>query len=385
MSETSPSALTVLQEHELVLQQEVRRFADEQIRPLVHDADQQAKLPEEALKALFEMGLMGVEIPEELGGAGMEFFSAALVIEELARVDPAIAVVADVQNTLINNILLLKGNDAQKKEWCPQLAENTVGAFALSEADAGSDAFALKARAVADGDDYKISGNKMWITNGIEAGLYIVFANIDPDAGYKGITAFLVPRDAAGLTIGKKEDKLGIRASSTVELILEDVRVPKSAIIGEPGKGYKIAIEALNEGRIGIGAQMVGLAQGALDAAVAYAKERKQFGRSISEFQGVQFALAEMAIEVEAARLMVYNAGRLRDGGKPFVQEAAMAKWYTAEIAERTASRAVDLFGGYGFTKDYPVEKFYRDAKIGKIYEGTAFMQLNTVAKNLLK
>jgi short/branched chain acyl-CoA dehydrogenase len=376
--------LTVLTDDEKMLQNEVRRLAEETLRPLVHDSDRDAKIDPSIVKSFFEMGLMSVEVPEEYGGAGMSFTSAILAVEQLARVDPSAAVVMDVQNTLVNNCILRWGTAEQKKRWLPRLASGTVGAYALSEADAGSDAFALRTRAAREGDAFVLTGRKLWITNGGEADLFVVFANANPEAGYKGITAFVIERGAAGFAVGRKEDKLGIRASSTVELVLDAVRVPAGDVLGEVGKGYKVAIETLNEGRIGIGAQMVGLAQGALEAAVSYTKDRIQFSKPLAEFQAVQFALAEMACEVEAARLTVYNAARLKDAGLPFVREAAIAKWYAAEVAERVSSRAVDLFGGYGFTKEYPVEKLYRDAKIGKIYEGTSFMQLQTIAKILL-
>jgi butyryl-CoA dehydrogenase/short/branched chain acyl-CoA dehydrogenase len=374
----------MLDDDERMLQEEVRRFADESLRPLVAASDRDAILDPSVIPAFFEMGLMAVEVPDALGGAGMSFMCAILAVEQLARVDPSAAVVMDVQNTLVNNCILRWGTDAQKKRWLPRLASDTVGAYALSEAEAGSDAFALKTRAVAEGGEFVLTGRKLWITNGAEAGLFVVFANANPGAGYKGITAFVVERDAPGFTVGKKENKLGIRASSTVELILEGVRLGPDDVLGEVGKGYKVAIEALNEGRIGIGAQMVGLAQGSLDAAASYCKERIQFSKRLADFQAVQFALAEMDCEVEAARLAVYNAARLKDAGQPFVREAAIAKWFAAEVAERVSSRAVDLLGGYGFTKEYPVEKLYRDAKIGKIYEGTSFMQLQTIAKLLL-
>jgi alkylation response protein AidB-like acyl-CoA dehydrogenase len=327
---------------------------------------------------------MAVEIPEQYGGAGMPFSSAIFAVEELARVDPSVSVLMDVHNTLVNNCVIRWSTDEQKKRWLPRLASDTVGAYALSEAEAGSDAFALKARATRDGSDWVLDGQKLWITNGAEAGLFIIFVNADPEKGYKGITAFVVDLDTKGFTVGKKEDKLGIRASSTVEVTMEGVRLTDDDVLGEVGKGYKVAIETLNEGRIGIGAQMVGLAQGALDASVAYTKERVQFGKPIAAFQGVQFELAEMECELEAARLTVYNAARLKDAGRPFVREAAIAKWFAAEVAERVSSKAVDLFGGYGFTRDYPVEKLFRDSKIGKIYEGTSFMQLQTIAKILL-
>jgi alkylation response protein AidB-like acyl-CoA dehydrogenase len=327
---------------------------------------------------------MAVEIPEEYGGQGGSFFQTILAIEELAKVDPSASVIVDVQNTLCNSALLKWATEEQKRRYLPRLSKNTVGAYALSEAGSGSDAFALTMRAVEDGDDFVLTGRKLWITNAAEAGLFLVFANANPAAGYRGITAFLIERESAGLQVGKKEDKLGIRASSTCEVILDECRVPKASILGQVGQGYKVAIETLNEGRIGIGAQMTGLAQGALDHAVAYAKERKQFGKAIAEFQGVQFQLAEMSTQVEAARLLVYNAARLRDAGLPFVTEGAMCKYFASEMAERVASAAVEVFGGVGFTKDYPVEKLYRDAKIGRIYEGTSNMQRATIAKQLL-
>jgi short/branched chain acyl-CoA dehydrogenase len=381
---TTPQPLTILTDDEKMLQDEVRRLAEETLKPLIHRSDEKGTLDPAVVPAFFEMGLMAVEVPESYGGAGMSFTSTILAVEQLARVDPSAAVVMDVQNTLVNNCILRWGTEQQKKRWLPRLAKDTVGAYALSEADAGSDAFGLKTRAVRDGDGYVLTGRKLWITNGAEAGLFVVFANANPDAGYKGITAFVIDRGASGFTVGRKEDKLGIRASSTVELVLEGVRAEAADVLGEVGKGYKVAIETLNEGRIGIGAQMVGLAQGSLDAATRYCKERVQFSRHLAEFQGVQFALAEMDSEIEAARLAVYNASRMKDAGLPFVREAAIAKWFAAEVAERASSRAVDLFGGYGFTKEYPVEKLYRDAKIGKIYEGTSFMQLQTIAKLLL-
>jgi len=327
---------------------------------------------------------MGIEIPEEYGGQGGTFFQAVLAVEAVAAVDPSAAVIIDVQNTITNNVIIRWGNDDQKRRYLPKLATNMVAAFALSEAWSGSDAFALATRAVRDGDHYRLNGRKLWITNAAEAGLYLVFANANPDDGYRGITCFLVERGFPGFQVGKKEDKLGIRASSTCELIMDDCLVPAGNVLGDVGKGYKIAIETLNEGRIAIGAQMAGLAQGALDHAVAYAKERQQFGKPIAEYQGVQFELAQMATDVEAARLLVYNGARLRDAGLPFVTEAAMAKYFASQIAETTASRAVEIFGGVGFTKDYPVEKLYRDAKIGRIYEGTSNMQRITIAKQIL-
>ncbi len=336
------------------------------------------------IEELFGLGLMGIDIREEFGGQGGSFFQSVIAIEELSKVDPSASVIVDVQNTLCNSAVGRWGTSEQKRRWLPRLAQDTVASYALSEAQSGSDAFALSTLAARDGDRYCLTGRKLWITNAAEAGLFILFATVDPAAGYKGITAFLIPRDTPGLSIGKKEDKLGIRASSTCEVILEDCRVNADCVLGEPGKGYKIAIETLNEGRIGIGAQMTGLAQGALDHALRYAKERRQFGKPIAEFQGVQFTLAEMAVEVEAARLLVYNAARLRDASQPFLAQAAMAKLFASEIAERVASRAVEIFGGVGFTRDFPVEKLYRDAKIGRIYEGTSNMQKLTIAKALL-
>jgi alkylation response protein AidB-like acyl-CoA dehydrogenase len=377
-------ALTQLAEDEAILREAVREFAAAEVRPRVREMDEHAKIPRELIDRLFSLGVMGIEIPESYGGSGGTFFHAVLAVEELSRVDPSIGVLVDVQNTLCINALLRWGSDDVKRRYLPKLAANTVGAYALSEAGSGSDAFALAARAAARGDEYVLNGRKLWITNGNEADLFIVFANINPEAGYRGITAFLVERGFSGFTVGKKEDKLGIRASSTCELLLEDCRVPRENVLGEPGKGYKTAIETLNEGRIGIGAQMIGLAQGALDHAIAYTKERRQFGKPIAEFQAVQHQLARAATELEAARLMVYNAARLRDAGKPFLAEAAMCKLLSSEMAERVSSLAVNLFGGYGFVKDYPVEKLYRDAKIGQIYEGTSNLQLQTIAKQIL-
>ena len=378
-------ALTVLSEEERMFREAVRDFAESEIAPRVQEMDRAGKLDPALVEQLFEMGLMGVEIPEAYGGTGADFFTSVLVVEELSRVDPAVGVLVDVQNTLVINAILRWASDEQQARVLPRLATGTVGAYALSEAGSGSDAFALSCRAEADGDDWVLNGRKMWITNGGEAGLYIVFATVDPAAGYKGITAFLVDRDAEGFSVGKKEDKLGIRASSTTELILEDVRVSGDDVLGEVGKGYKVAIETLNEGRIGIGAQMIGLADGALGHTLRYVQEREQFGRTIGSFQGVQFQLAEMATEIEAARLLVYNAARLKDAGEPFLTQAAMAKLYASEMAQRVASRCIDLFGGYGFTTEYPVEKLYRDAKIGTIYEGTSNMQKQTIAKMLLR
>jgi alkylation response protein AidB-like acyl-CoA dehydrogenase len=377
--------LTDLTERERMFQEAVRDFATAEIAPNVARMDETAQMDPELITQLFEMGLMGIEIPESLGGTGADFFTSVLIVEELSRVDPSVAVLVDVQNTLFINALLRWATDEQKERLLPRVASDTVGAYALSEAGSGSDAFALSCRATVDGDDWILNGHKLWITNGHEAGLYIVFATVDPDAGYKGITAFLVERESEGFSIGKKEDKLGIRASSTTEIVFEDVRVPGANVLGEVGMGYRTAIETLNEGRIGIGAQMVGLAQGALDHTVRYVREREQFGRAIGSFQGVQFQLAEMATQIEAARLLVYNAARLKDAGQPFVTQAAMAKLFASEAAQRVASTCIDLHGGYGFTKEYPVEKLYRDAKVGTIYEGTSNMQKQTIAKALLR
>jgi butyryl-CoA dehydrogenase/short/branched chain acyl-CoA dehydrogenase len=379
------TALTTLSEDELWLKNSVFKFASERIAPRVAAMDRDAKLDKELLDGLFELGVMGVEIPTEHGGAGMSFMQAILVVEALARVDASVGVLVDVQNTLVNNALLRWGTAAQKERYLPKLAGEWIGSYALSEQGSGSDAFALKTRAdAAPGGGYALNGRKLWITNAAESSLFIVLANVNPELGYKGITAFLVERGAQGLSIGKKEDKLGIRASSTCELVFDDCKLPADSVLGEVGKGYKIAIETLNEGRIGIGAQMLGIAQGAFDYAMAYMQERKQFNRPIAEFQGMQFQYARVATEIEAARLMVYNAARLKDAGQPFVKEAAMAKLFASEVAERSASLAVEFLGGVGFTKDYPVEKFYRDAKIGKIYEGTSNMQLQTIAKLLV-
>jgi alkylation response protein AidB-like acyl-CoA dehydrogenase len=378
-------ALTTLSEEEGMFRDMVRQFAEERIAPLVHDMDRDAALDPALVEELFELGLMGIEIPEEHGGAGASFFTSVLVVEELSRIDPAVAVLVDVQNTLVDTCIMRYGNQDQHQRYLPRLATDTVGAYALSEAGSGSDAFALQTRARQDGDDWVLDGTKLWITNGGEAGLFIVFANANPEQGYKGITAFLVERDTAGFAVGKKEDKLGIRASSTVELTFDGCRVPGANVIGDVGQGYKIAIEQLNEGRIGIGAQMVGLAQGALDHTLRYVQEREQFGRPIGQFQGVQFQLADMRTEIEASRLLVYNAARMKESGRPFLAEAAMAKLFASESAGRTASLCVDLFGGYGFTKEYPVEKLYRDAKVGTIYEGTSNMQRQTIAKLLLR
>ena len=376
--------LTLLSEDEQLFRSTVRQFAQENIAPLVRTMDEQQHFHAELIPQLFNLGLMGIEIPIEYGGSGGTFFEAILAVEEISAVDPSVGVLIDVQNTLCINALLRWATPEQKKVYLPRLATDTVGAYALSEAGSGSDAFALQMRAEKRGDFYLLNGQKLFITNAREAGLFIVFATLDPSAGYKGITAFLVDQRVPGFTIGKKEDKLGIRASSTCEIILEDCKVPAANVLGEPGKGYKIAIETLNEGRIGIGAQMLGLAQGAWSHASRYAFERKQFGKAIGEFQAVQFDLAEMATEIEATRLMVYNCARLKDNGLGFLKEAAMCKYFASQVAERVASHAVEIFGGYGFVKDYPVEKYYRDAKIGKIYEGTSNMQLATIAKLML-
>jgi alkylation response protein AidB-like acyl-CoA dehydrogenase len=377
-------ALTRLAEDELIFRDSVYEFADREIRPLVRTMDEQAKIPRELIDKLFALGVMGIEIPETFGGSGASFFHAVLAVEALSRVDPSIGVLVDVQNTLVINAILRWANDDLKRRYLPSLAAKTVGAYCLSEAGSGSDAFALQTRAVEVPEGFRLAGRKLWITNGNEAELFLVFANVNPDAGYRGITAFVVDRGTPGFTVGTKEDKLGIRASSTCELLFEDCVVARAQVLGEIGKGYKVAIETLNEGRIGIGAQMIGLAQGALDHTVRYTKERRQFGKVLSDFQGVQFQLARMAIDVEAARLLVYNAARLRDAGQPFLTEAAICKVFSSEIAERVTSMAVNLYGGFGFVRDYPVEKLFRDAKIGQIYEGTSNMQLMTIAKQLL-
>lgn len=380
-SNSLPNSLTQLTEEENDFREAIRSFAESELRPRVHKMDSEAKMDPELVKQLFEMGLMGIETPEEYGGAGSTFFMACLAIEELGRIDGSVSVLCDVQNTLVTNALIRYASDDLKKKYLPKLAQEWVGAYALSESSSGSDAFALKLRAEDKGDKYVLNGNKLWITNGNESGLFIVFANLDPSKGYKGITAFLVEKDFLGFTVGKKEDKLGIRASSTTELLFENCEVPKENVLGEIGKGYKIAIETLNEGRIGIGAQMVGIAQGAYEASLDYVKTREQFGKPIGHFQGVQFQLAEMRTQLEASRLMVYNAARLKDNGDDFIQAAAMAKLFSSRTAEKVASMAVDLFGGNGFTSEYPVEKFFRDSKIGQIYEGTSNMQLQTIAK----
>jgi butyryl-CoA dehydrogenase/short/branched chain acyl-CoA dehydrogenase len=373
--------LTSLSEDEILFRENVRQFAEEKVRPLAKEMDAKGVFDKSLIEQFFQLGLMGVEVPEQYGGAGGKFFEAILAVEELSRADASAGVVVDVQNTLVNNALLRWANPEQKKMYLLRMASDTVGAYALSEAGSGSDAFALQTKAELKGGDYVLNGRKLWITNAKEAGIFVLFATVDPSAGYKGITAFIIEEDFSGFTVGKKEDKLGIRASSTCELILEDCHVPKSNVLGEAGKGYKIAIETLNEGRIGIGAQMLGVARGAWEYAAKYAQERKQFGKSIAEFQGIQFQLAQMATEIEAARLTVYNAARMKDAGVPFVKEAAMTKLFCSQVAERVTSLAIEIYGGYGFTKDYPVEKYWRDAKIGKIYEGTSNMQLATIAK----
>ena len=377
-------ALTLLSEDEEMFRASVREFAEGELRPRVEEMDEKGKLDPALIKQCFDLGLMGIETPEEYGGAGASFFTAIIAVEELSRIDASVGVFVDVQNTLVNNALLRWANDEQKKKYLQQLASERVGAYALSEAGSGSDAFALATRAVERDDHYVINGRKLWITNGNEAEVFVVFANANPEAGYRGITAFIVEKGFEGFSVGKKENKLGIRASSTTEIIMEDCRVPKENVLGEVGRGYKVSIETLNEGRIGIGAQMIGIARGALDAALRYTAERQQFGKSINEFQGVQFQLAEMATELEAARLMVYNAARLKDMGRPFVKEAAMAKLYSSRAAERISSKAIELYGGYGYVKDYPVEKFWRDSKIGAIYEGISNMQLQTIAKLII-
>ena len=390
MSETtlekrqSAPPLVAFSEDEQLFRDSIRQFAEERIRPLVRTMDEKQVMDAGLVQELFQMGVMGIEVPQEFGGGGGTFFEAILAVEEISKVDPSVGVLVDVQNTLVINALLRWGTAEQKKKYLRMMAADTVGAYALSEAGSGSDAFALSTRAELKGDHYVLNGRKLWITNAKEAGIYILIATVDPSAGYRGITAFIVEKDFPGFQIGHKEDKLGIRASSTCELILEDCKVPKANVLGEVGKGYKVAIETLNEGRIGIGAQMVGLAAGAWNHAAKYAQERKQFGKAIADFQGVQFQLAQAATEIEAARMMMYNAARMKDANMNFVKEAAMTKLYTSQVAERVASLAVEIYGGYGFVKDYPVEKYYRDAKIGKIYEGTSNMQLNTIAKLVL-
>ena len=376
--------LTALSEDERMFRQTVRKFARDEIRPHVREMDEAGVFRKDIISQFFEMGLMGIEIPEEHGGQGGTFFQSILAVEELSAVDPSAGVIVDVQNTICNNALIRWATPEQKAKYLPRLAENMLASYALSEAGSGSDAFSMATRAEDCGGHFLLTGRKLWITNAAEAGFFLLFANANPAAGYKGVTAFLIERDFPGFQVGKKEDKLGLRASSTCELILDNCRVPRENVMGEIGQGYKIAIETLNEGRIAIGAQMIGLARGALDHAIAYARERKQFGKTIGEFQGVQFELAKMATEIEAARLLVYNAARLRDAGLPFLTEAAMAKYYSSEVAEKAASKAIEVHGGVGITKDYPVEKLYRDAKIGRIYEGTSNIQLLTIAKKLL-
>lgn len=381
MNDQIRPAITQLSEDEQAFRQAVRDFAESEIKPYVTEMDHNAEMRKDILGKLFEMGLMGIETPDKLGGAGSSFTMACLAVEELGRIDGSVSVLVDVQNTLVTNAFLKWGSEAQKEKYLPKMAKEWVGAYALSESSSGSDAFALKLKADLKGDKYILNGSKLWITNGNEAHVFIVFANIDPSKGYKGITAFLVEKGFPGFKVGKKEDKLGIRASSTCELLFENCEVPVANVLGEVGKGYKIAIETLNEGRIGIGAQMVGIAQGAYEAALNYVKSREQFGKNLASFQGIQFQLAEMRVDLEAARLMVYNAARLKDAGEDFIESAAMAKLYSSKAAERITSRAIDLFGGNGFTKEYPAEKFWRDAKIGQIYEGTSNMQLQTIAK----
>ena len=377
--------LTVLSEDENLFRDSCRGFAEERIKPLVHEMDEEARLDADLIPELFKLGVMGIQIPEEFEGSAGSFFMSVLAVEEISRVDASFGVFIDVQNTLVNNAIMRWANDSQKKKYLPRLATKLVGAYALSEAGSGSDAFALACRATDKGDHFLLDGRKLWITNALEAGLFIVFATVNAELSYRGITAFLVERDFPGFSVGKKEDKLGIRASSTCELILEDCRVPKDNVLGEVGKGYKIAIETLNEGRIGIGAQMVGIAQGSWDCGAAYAKERKAFGKALADFQAIQFQLAETATQIEAARLMVYNAARLKDAGQEFLKEAAMAKYFSSQVAEHVTSLIVEIYGGYGYTRDYPAEKYFRDSKIGKIYEGTSNMQLQTIAKHLLR
>jgi alkylation response protein AidB-like acyl-CoA dehydrogenase len=376
--------LTTLSEDEQMFRDSVREFAEGEIRKRVEEMEEQGRLDPALIRQCFELGLMGIETPEEFGGAGGSFFQAILAVEEISRVDASVGVLIDVQNTLVNNALSRWGNPEQKKKYLPQLAAEKVGAYALSEAGSGSDAFAMQTRAVDRGGHFVLNGRKLWITNGKEADIFVLFANANPEAGYRGITAFIVETGFEGFSVGKKEDKLGIRASSTTELILEDCVVPKENVLGEIGKGYKASIETLNEGRIGIGAQMIGIARAALEASLAYTTERQQFGKRINEFQGVQFQLAEMATELEAARLMVYNAARMKDARQNFVKEAAMAKLFSSRAAERISSKAIELYGGYGYVKDYPVEKYWRDSKIGAIYEGTSNMQLQTIAKLII-
>ena len=377
----NPVPLTTLTEDEILFRDNVRQFAEERVRPRAKEMDEKGVFDRELIHQFFQLGLMGIEIPEQYGGGSGKFFEAIVAVEELSRADASAGVIVDVQNTLVNNALLRWSTEEQRKRYLPRMTADTVGAYALSEAGSGSDAFAMQTRAELKGSDYVLNGRKLWITNGKEAGVLILFATVDPSAGYKGITAFIIEKDFPGFTVGRKEDKLGIRASSTCELILEDCRVPRENVLGEVGKGYKIAMETLNEGRIGIGAQMLGVARGAWECAAKYAQERKQFGKPLADFQGIQFQIAQMATDIEAARLMVYNAARMKDAGTSFVKEAAMTKLFCSQVAERVTSLAIEVYGGYGFTKDYPVEKYWRDSKIGKIYEGTSNMQLLTIAK----
>jgi butyryl-CoA dehydrogenase/short/branched chain acyl-CoA dehydrogenase len=376
--------LTQLAEEEAMFRDSVREFSEAQISPLVHQMDAEGKFDRGVLRQFFDMHLMGIEIPEEFGGAGSSFFMSILAVEELSRVDASAGVVVDVQNTLVNNAIMRWGDQGQKARYLPQLCSEKLGAYALSEASSGSDAFSLQTKAELNGDHYTLNGQKLWITNALEADIFILFATVDRSQGYKGITSFIVERDFPGFSVGKKEDKLGIRASSTCEIILDDCAVPRENVLGEVGKGYRVSIETLNEGRIGIAAQMIGLAGGALESGIRYAKQREQFGQPISKFQAVQFQIAELAVELEAARLLTYNAARMKDAGASFVKEAAMAKYFSSQAAEKITSHVVEIFGGYGYTKDYPAEKYFRDSKIGKIYEGTSFMQLQTIAKQLL-
>jgi alkylation response protein AidB-like acyl-CoA dehydrogenase len=384
-TETSANALTVLSEEEIMFRDAIAAFAQEEVRPRVAEMEKAGKIDQSLLPKYFELGLMGIEVPEQYGGAGGNLFMVTLAVEEISKVDAAAAIVCDVQNTLVEFPILKYGSDAQKSKYLPQLTSEIIGAYALSESGSGSDAFGLATRAEKRGDKWILNGQKLWITNGAEAGIFVVFANADPSAGYRGITAFIIERGFPGFKVGKKEDKLGIRASSTTELLLDNCEVPEDNVLGPVGQGYKIAINTLNGGRIGIGAQMIGVAQGALNAAIAYVNERRQFGKPLSDFQAIQFQLAQAATELEAARLMVYNAARLKDAGKDIAREGAMAKLFSSQVCERVTSLCVELFGGYGYTKDYPVEKFYRDAKIGTIYEGTSNMQLQTIAKAILK
>jgi alkylation response protein AidB-like acyl-CoA dehydrogenase len=381
----SPSALTLLSEEEMMFRDAVAAFAEEEVRPRVANMEKAGKIDPSLIPKYFELGLMGIEVPEQYGGAGGTLFMVTLAVEEISKVDAAAAIVCDVQNTLVNYPIVRYGSDAQRAKYLPMLSSEVIGAYALSESGSGSDAFGLATRAEKRGDRWVLNGQKLWITNGAEADIFVVFANADPSAGYRGITAFIIERASKGFRVGKKEDKLGIRASSTVELLLDNCEIPEEAVLGPVGQGYKIAINTLNEGRIGIGAQMIGIAQGALNATIRYLNERKQFGKLLAEFQGVQFQIAQAATEVEAARLMVYNAARLKDAGRDIAREGAMAKLFSSQVCERVTSLCVELFGGYGYTKDYPVEKFYRDAKIGTIYEGTSNMQLQTIAKVVLK